>query len=42
MSINPGTQNIENLGKSAETLRLIFRALDLKIFAHIPPEKKAL
>jgi len=34
MSINPGTQNIENLGNSAETLRLIFRALDLKIFAH--------
>ena len=34
MSLNPGTQNIENLGNSAETLRLIFRALDLKLFAH--------
>ena len=34
MSINPGTQNTENLGNSAETLRLIFRALDLKFFAH--------
>jgi len=34
MSIDPGTQNIENLGNSAETLRLIFRALDLKISAH--------
>jgi len=36
MSINPGTQNIQNLGNSAETLRLIFRALDLKIVAHLP------
>jgi len=34
MSINPGTQNIEKLGNCAETLRLIFRALDLKMFAH--------
>jgi hypothetical protein len=34
MSINPGTQNIENLGNSAQTLRLIFRAPGLKIFAH--------
>jgi hypothetical protein len=34
MSINPGTQNIENLGNSAETLRPIFRALDLKMFTH--------
>ena len=30
-SLNPGTQNIENLGNSAKTLRLIFRALDLKM-----------
>jgi len=34
MSINPRTQNIENLGNSAQTLRLYFRALDLKLFAH--------
>jgi len=27
MSLNPGVQNIENLGNSVETLRLIFRAL---------------
>ena len=40
MSLNPGTQNIENLGNSAETLRLIFRALDLKIFAHETSEKQ--
>ena len=42
MSINPGTQNIENLGNSAETLRLIFRALDLEIFAHDSTGKTSL
>jgi len=42
MSINPCTQNTENLGKSAETLRLIFRALDLKFFAHDSIEKTSL
>jgi len=34
MSLNPATQNVENLGNSAETLRLGFRAFDLKFFAH--------
>jgi hypothetical protein len=39
MSVNPATQNIENLGKSAETLRLIFRALDLVFSRTIPSER---
>jgi len=30
MGINPGPQNIENLGNSAKTLRLIFQALRFK------------
>src|SRR5262249_13341942 len=34
MSLNPGTQNIENLGNSAKTLRLIFQALDVNKSAH--------
>jgi hypothetical protein len=34
VSINPGTTNIENLGNSAQTMRLNFRALDLKILPH--------
>ena len=34
MSLNPDTQNTENLGNSAKTLRLIFRALDSKFLAH--------
>jgi len=33
MSINPDTQNIENLGNSAETLRPIFRSLHSKFLA---------
>jgi len=33
MSLNPGTQNMENPGNSAKTLRLIFQALDVKNFA---------
>ena len=32
MSLNPDTQNTENLGNSAKTLRLYFRALHLKNF----------
>ena len=34
MSLNPETQNTKNLGNSAETLRLYFRALHSKFLAH--------
>jgi len=42
MSINRGTQNIEILGNSADTLRLMFRALDVKIFPPDSIEKTSL